>query len=73
MGYMTLIARCFTCKQMFSCNPHLVPSVPAVLTGTGQKEPVCRACVDAANPKRVANGLEPITISPGAYDSVEHP
>jgi hypothetical protein len=73
MAYMTLLATCFSCKLPFSCNPHLVPSVPAALTGTGEKEPVCRTCVEAANPQRVAKGLAPITILPGAYEPEEVP
>lgn len=71
MAYMTLIACCFSCKRTFTCNPHLVPSLPASVTGTGEKEPVCKACVEAANPTRIAKGLDPITILPGAYDPAE--
>lgn len=45
-------------------NPHLVPSI--VVNGT--REPLCRPCVEAANPRRVARGLAPIAVLPGAYE-----
>lgn len=70
-GYMTLIATCINCKQTFTCNPNLVPSIPAALTSTGEKEPVCLRCIEIANPQRIANGLDPIVPLPGAYDAAE--
>jgi hypothetical protein len=73
MAYMTLLAYCFNCGKLFSCNPNLVPSLPAAVTGTGEKEPICQPCVEAANPTRVAKGLDPITILPGAYAAEEVP
>lgn len=68
MAYMTLMCRCYTCGAPLLCNPLRVPSVPAHLTTTGEKEPVCKACVDRANPQRAKRGLPPIVILPGAYD-----
>lgn len=73
MGVMFLLCTCFTCKQLFTCNPDLVPALPASATGTGEKEPVCLDCVTTANPRRIANGLEPITVLPGAYEPTDHP
>lgn len=67
MGYMLAMGDCFGCKQVFSFNPELVPSVVV----NGKREPICRNCVARVNPRRVANGLEPITILPGAYDPAE--
>jgi len=67
MGFVTLMATCYTCGRPFTCSPTLVPSVPPHLTRTGQKEPVCRACIERANPEREKNGLSPIEILPGAY------
>lgn len=64
---MTVIGECFTCKRTIHFDPERVPSLPAHLTRTKQKEPVCRECIEAANPKRVANGLDPIEILPDAY------
>ena len=65
---MLCMGECFTCHRPFMFSPTLVPSVPAGLTHTGEKEPVCRGCVTRANPERIMNGLEPIVILPGAYE-----
>lgn len=67
MGYAIAISPCIGCGRTFAYNPVLVPSVPV----NGVKEPICQACVDAANPKRIANGLEPIRVLPGAYEPAE--
>jgi len=64
MGYALCMGNCFSCKRLFSFNPLRVPS----LRVNGNREPVCRACVDRANPVRIANGLEPIVPAPDAYD-----
>lgn len=68
MAYMLLHCACYTCRRPLTCNPFLVPSVPAHLTSTGEKEPVCRECIERANPQRIANGLAPIEIHPDAYE-----
>lgn len=64
MGYMSVFGLCASCKQIFSFNAHRVPSVRV----NGVREPVCRSCVERSAPARIANGLEPIVILPGAYD-----
>jgi len=64
MGYMLVMSACVGCKRVFSYHPHRVPS----LTVNGTREPICQACVDRVNPKRIANGLEPIVPLPGAYE-----
>lgn len=64
-GYAIVHGRCIICKEMVSFNPHKVPSVR--IDG-GERQPVCRTCIEAANPERVKRGLEPIEILPGAYD-----
>jgi len=64
MGYAYMIGECFGCKQTFSFNPNKVPSIRI----EGVKQPVCEVCIEKANPKRKANGLEPIEILPGAYE-----
>lgn len=63
-GYVTVQAACFGCRQLFSFHPHKVPAVRVA----GSRKPICENCVRIANPKRIANGLEPIAILPGAYD-----
>jgi hypothetical protein len=71
MGYCFCTSACYCCGRIFTYNPVRVPSVPAHLTRTGTKEPVCRHCIEAANPKRIANGLEPIVPAPDAYEPVD--
>lgn len=66
MGYAFATSPCYGCKQIFSYNPVRVPSVCDPQTGT--REPICRNCVERVNPLRIANGLEPITPLPGAYE-----
>lgn len=67
MGYMMAIGACYGCGQPFGFNPDLVPSIPI----NGVKQPICAGCVTIANPRRVANGLEPIVPLPGAYGEKE--
>ena len=54
------------CGKIFAYNPHKVPSVII----KGEREPICRDCVNDANPLRIQNGLEPIQISPEAYEPI---
>lgn len=71
MSYMQIIGHCFACGRVFVFNAEHVPSVPAEISGTGEREPICRDCVELANPKRVANGLPPIVPHPDAYEPQE--
>jgi hypothetical protein len=67
MGYAFVIGSCVSCKRTFTFNPVRVPSIRV----NGVREPVCRNCIEEANPKRVALGLEPFIIQPDAYDPVD--
>ena len=67
MGYVYMTSQCFSCKQLFDYNPHRVPS----LTIRGVREPFCKRCVEEANPKRIANGLEAVEILDGAYEPMK--
>jgi hypothetical protein len=67
MGYMFVLGQCYGCKRMFSFNADWVPSVPI----NGVREPICRDCVERANPQRIANGLDPIVPHPEAYEPQE--
>jgi hypothetical protein len=69
MGYCFVTSACINCGRLFCYNPLRVPSVRD--PRTGQREPLCRACVEWANPQRIANGLEPIVPHPDAYDPVD--
>jgi hypothetical protein len=68
MGYALCTSECLFCRRVFSYNPMRVPSLPANVSPTGTREPICRECVEAANPRRIANGLEPIVPHPDAYE-----
>jgi len=73
MGFMMVMGHCYTCGGLIFFSPTLVPSVPANLTTTGEREPVCRTCIERANPERIKKGLAPIVIAPGAYEGDECP
>lgn len=67
MSWVTMHAACYCCKQPFEFHPNKVPSIRV----GGVREPVCRTCVERANPQRIANGLPPIEILPGAYEGAD--
>jgi len=63
MGY----GQCYSCGRPFSFNPVRVPSIRI----NGSREPICRSCVEVANPKRIKNGLQPIVLHPDAYEACD--
>lgn len=65
-GYMICSGACIACGIVFSFNPNRVPSSSAI---TGEREPICRTCMDRINDARVAQGLAPFEILPGAYEA----
>jgi hypothetical protein len=67
MAWMFVLGECVACQKPFTFNADRVPSVVV----KGQREPVCRECVEKANPLRERNGLAPIVILPGAYEAGE--
>jgi hypothetical protein len=62
-GYVFAVAPCVVCQQRFFFSAERVPSVVV----RGERRPICSGCVEVVNPLRVANGLEPIVVLPGAY------
>jgi hypothetical protein len=52
---------------VFGFNPIRVPSIRI----DGVRQPICRNCVEEANPKRLANGLPPIVPAPDAYEGCD--
>ena len=68
MGYAIAFGECIGCGKLFGFNPLQVPSSSAV---TGQREPICRDCVERINLMRIRAGVEPIVPLPGAYDPIE--
>jgi hypothetical protein len=67
MGYALCHSACIGCGRLFSYNPRHVPS----LRVNGVREPVCLNCVERANPRRLANGLDPIVPHPDAYEPID--
>ena len=67
MGFISAYSACVACGRPFHYNPFRVPSI----TINGTREPICEACVALVNPRRIANGLEPITPLPGAYEPAD--
>lgn len=67
MTYVFVTAPCIACKVPFLFHPNRVPA--AVVNGI--REPICQACVERANPQRIARGLKPIPILPGAYEPAD--
>lgn len=66
-GVHFAMSPCIGCGRVFTYNPHKVPS--AVVNGV--REPICLDCVTHANPKRIALGLQPIVLLPGAYEPAD--
>lgn len=64
-GAIFALGACWSCGQLFSFAPELVPSIR---DEQGERQPVCRTCIEAANPRRIAGGLDPIVPLPGAYE-----
>ena len=60
------MAACVSCGRTFGFNPVCVPSI--LINGTRQA--ICRDCIEIANPRRIANGLEPVEIHPEAYEPI---
>lgn len=68
MAYAFVVSPCCACGQPFTYNPHAVPS--ARRTPDSPREPICRTCVERANPERIKRGLPPIRILPDAYKPI---
>lgn len=64
MGTYFALGRCICCGRHFTFHPERVPS----LLVEGEREPVCRACVNNINPIRKSNRLDEIVPLPGAYE-----
>jgi hypothetical protein len=64
MGYVSAMGACFCCKRLFSFNPRRVPSYNG--------EPVCGACMERINRRRVDElGLPPHPIFADAYEPID--
>ena len=63
MGYAMLVATCFACGRIFSCNPHKVPSY--------NNQPICKDCIHRVNEVRRQKGRQLWPISRDAYEPIE--
>jgi hypothetical protein len=64
VGWLTVMAPCVVCRQVFTFSPSKVPSVVV----NGEREPVCESCVTLANEIRLERGLTPFEVRLGAYE-----
>lgn len=69
MAWLSVIGDCVICGIRFSFNADRVPSVRI----DGQREPVCRDCINRANEVRKEQGIDPIYVFPDAYEPMEVP
>ena len=60
---MWAVGPCYSCERLFGFDPDRVPSIVV----EGQREPLCRTCVDRANMLRRGNGNPLIVPLSGAY------
>jgi len=72
-GFYTVTGVCFGCERIFSFHPHKVPSI-RIKDGkpdpAGDRQPICKECIDRINPIRKKNGLPEIIYASDAYDAV---
>lgn len=64
-SYVTCTSTCHVCKQVFCFNPVKVPSFR---DDSGNRQPICRLCIEVVNAKRQKIFLEPFEIHPDAYE-----
>lgn len=67
-GYVIAVGQCYGCNRTFGFNPCRVPAIRDPKSGS--KIPICRACIDAANPLRIAKGLDPVVPHVDAYEAI---
>jgi len=66
MGYAFVISACAACGNSFSYNPLRVPSVRI----KGNREPICRPCVEGWSARKVAAGQPALEIPADAYEPI---
>ena len=75
MGYANVFGSCVGCGKTFAYNPHRVPSLRVNINSglediIAPRQPICRSCVEEANPLRVKKGLPKIYIHKDAYEPI---
>jgi hypothetical protein len=63
MIYMIAIGNCVVCGNLFSFNPEKVPSIRI----NGEKEPICRSCMERVNALKREKGIPEFEIPKDAY------
>jgi hypothetical protein len=78
MGLMFVFGNCCACGDVFDFNAERVPSIRGRYAAdgfkpdpAGEREPVCRNCFEKFNRIRIARGLQPVALLPGAYEPQE--
>jgi len=66
MGYALMMGPCINCGQVFGFNPNKVPSIRV----KGQREPICKLCVEWANSERKKKGFPLFAINEDAYEPI---
>lgn len=64
-GYVQAYGECCVCRRLFYFNPHRVPSYRPP---SGERMPICEACITIVNARRTEHGLEPWPVLDGAYE-----
>lgn len=67
-GVVFMLSACMGCGAPFPYNPLKVPSIPAALSPTGQREPVCRRCWTRRQEYRRQHNLPPEDLAVDAYE-----
>jgi hypothetical protein len=68
MGFLAVMGPCLLCHQVFSYNPH---SVPSFTPPGGTREPICASCIAFVNAKRKERGLPEWPVLPDAYEPLD--
>ena len=74
MSMVVAFSNCCACGNTFKFHPNLVPSLrmtDGLPDPNGQRTPVCKNCVIAANERRAKTGHALIPILPGAYEEAD--
>lgn len=69
MGYMLCHGSCINCNKLFSFNPDRVPSIRI----NGEREPLCRPCMESINSMRKDKGVPALVVNADAYTPLECP
>src|SRR4051812_49032343 len=69
-GVVFMLSVCIGCGAPFAYNPLRVPSIPASLSPTGKREPICKRCWTRRQEYRRQHNLPPEELAANAYEPV---